>query len=105
MQRKDGSKLWLFFGVIGLLLLALQGVSAQTQPVFHIGVLDDPRGAISDGARLAVNEINAAGGVRGADGTTFTLNLLIVPQNAGSTLDQAVATLKAGNVIAVLGPE
>lgn len=106
MQRKALSRLWLSVGVIGLLLLALSGVSAQQpQPVFRIGVLDEARGAISNGARLAVREINAAGGVRGADGTTFNLDLVIEPSSSGLTLEQALEDLQANNVIAVLGPE
>ena len=91
--------------MIGLLLLALQGVSAQDLPVLHIGVLDNERGSISNGARLAVREINAAGGVRGADGTLFQLDLVIEPIDNGSSLEQAVTNLKAANVEAVLGPE
>ena len=105
MGLQSRSKFWLFIGVIGLMLLALQGVSAQDQPVFHIGVLDDERGPISNGARMAVQEINAAGGVRGADGTMFQLDLVIEPSNAGSTLDQAVQNLKTANAVAVVGPE
>ena len=105
MGQQHRSRLCIFIGVIGLMLLALQGVSAQTQPVFHIGVLDNERGSISNGARLAVQELNAAGGVRGADGTMFQLDLVIAPSNAGSTLDQAVQDLKTANVEAVLGPE
>jgi len=87
------------------MLLALQGVSAQNQPVFNIGVLDNERGSISNGARLAVQEIDAAGGVKGADGTMFQLALVIEPSNSGSTLEQAVQDLKTANVEAVLGPE
>ena len=53
MGQRVRSKHWLFIGVIGLLLLTLQGVSAQVQPVLKIGVLDNERGSISNGARLA----------------------------------------------------
>ncbi|MEO8397691.1 MAG: ABC transporter substrate-binding protein, partial [Chloroflexota bacterium] len=105
MGQRVRSKHGLFFGVIGLMLLALQGVSAQSQAVFHIGVLDNERGSISNGARLAAQEINAAGGVRGADGTMFQLELAIEPSNGGSTLDQAITDLKMTPVEAVLGPE
>ena len=104
MHRKSNSKLWLCVGLLGLLLLALTSVSAQQQPVFNIGVLDDTRGAISNGARLAIREINAFGGVRGADGTTFNLDLVIEPTSTGLTLEQAIEDLKANNVIAALGP-
>ncbi|MBI1257465.1 MAG: hypothetical protein GC204_08340 [Chloroflexi bacterium] len=105
MGQRDRSKHWLFLSVIGLLLLTLHSVSAQDLPVLHVGVLDNERGSISNGARLAVREINAAGGVRGADGTMFQLDLVIEPSNEGSTLDQAISDLKTANVEAVLGPE
>ncbi len=105
MQQKDRSKLWIFTVVIGLLLLTLQGVSAQSQPGFNIGILDSERGPISNGARLAVREINAAGGVLGADGTMVQLNLVAQPSNFGLNLNQAVTALKSANVQAVLGPQ
>ncbi|HVU10731.1 MAG TPA: ABC transporter substrate-binding protein [Phototrophicaceae bacterium] len=105
MQHKNRSRLGFFAIVIGLLLLTLQGVSAQSQPGFNIGVLDSERGPISNGARLAVREINAAGGVLGADGTMVQLNLVTEPSNFGLNLNQAVTALKAANVQAVIGPQ
>lgn len=94
--------------LLGLLvsLFLLPGLSASAQqPTFTIGVLDNERGPISSGARLAVQEINAAGGVRGAEGTFFRLELLIQPTNFGENLAEAVDVLSANGVIAVLGPE
>ena len=92
-------------GVSGLIsvfiLFAINIVQAQ-QPVFRIGVLDEQAGQISNGARLAVEEINAAGGAQGADGTFFQLELIVQP---GTDLTDAVANLNQASVIAVLGPE
>ncbi|MCB9451968.1 MAG: ABC transporter substrate-binding protein [Anaerolineaceae bacterium] len=96
--------LGVLISILGLLLVAPL-VQAQTQPVFRIGVLDDERGPISSGARLAVQEINAAGGVRGADGTFFQLELIIQPTNEGATLTQAIKNLNQASVVAVLGPK
>jgi ABC-type branched-subunit amino acid transport system substrate-binding protein len=84
-------------------LLFTQWASAQ-QPVFRIGVLDDEAGFIAKGAQLAVQEINAAGGVRGADGTFFQLELVIQPTGNGTNLANAVANLNQANLIAALGP-
>lgn len=86
-----------------LLPILLLGISAQAQilPVFRIGVIDSAFGPISRGARLAVEEINAAGGVEGADGTVFRLELVI----ASSDISTAVETINQASVIAVLGPE
>lgn len=88
-----------------VLLAALQIAGAQNQPVFRIGVLDNPRGPIANGARLAVEGINNSGGVRGADGTYFRLELVIEPSNFGANLENAVANLREASVIAVLGPK
>lgn len=90
--------------ILTLSLLAINLVSAQ-QPVFRIGILDNDRGPISNGARLAVQEINAAGGVRGADGTSFRLELVIQPTNFGVNTEDAVNNLNQADIIAALGPE
>lgn len=88
-----------------LLLLAMTISQAQNQPVFRIGVLDDERGAISNGARLAVAQINESGGVETPDGTVFRLELVTQPTAGGDDLDRAIANIDRADVIAVLGPE
>lgn len=96
MKRIPVAALLLLFA-----LLSLQPVIAQ-QPVFRIGVLGDEHGPISKGAMLAAQEINAAGGVQGADGTFFQLE--IVAQPAGSPLETAITNLNQADIIAALGP-
>lgn len=93
--------------LISVVVLAVVGVvNAQSnQPVFRIGVLDDDTGSITNGARLAVEAINRLGGVQGADGTRFRLELVVQPTNNGANLVTAVANLNQASVIAVLGPE
>lgn len=86
-----------------LIVCFLQPVAAQ-QPVFRIGILDDEAGSISKGAGLAVQEINARGGVRGADGTLFRLELIVQPTEAGARLQTAVSNLNQANIVAALGP-
>ena len=97
------------FTVLALLFasLALGAALAQQDngPVFRIGVLDDERGPISMAARFAVKEINEAGGITGADGTQFRLELIVEPTAAGDTLAQAIGNLAARQIIAVLGPQ
>ncbi len=93
---------------MALLCLSLIFGVAQAQegqPVFRIGVLDDERGAISNGARLAVREINELGGAQGAEGTLFRLELVIQPSGEGETLEGAIDVIRQARVIAVLGPE
>jgi len=87
-----------------LTLLSINFVLGQGSPVFRIGVLDDQNGPIANGARLAVREINANGGVQGADGTSFILELIIQPIS-GTDAANTIASLRDASLIAVLGPE
>ena len=89
--------------LISLLLgtLAIGFSQAQALPVFRIGVLDEEDGALTRGAQLAVKEINDLGGVVGADGTVFQLQLVIQsPQD----IPFAIANLNQASVIAIIGP-
>lgn len=105
MARRDKQLfIWILIVIAGL-LLAFQGISAQEQPVIRIGVLDTEQGAISNGARLAIQRINDLGGAELADGTTARLELVIEPSNLGFTLGDAVQRLNDADVIAVLGPQ
>lgn len=96
--------IFVFISVVALLIgtFALSGIAAQGLPVFRIGVLDNLDGSLTRGAQLAVEEINNAGGVVGADGTVFQLQLVIQPI---IDLPTAVANINQASVIAVIGPE
>ncbi len=96
--------LWIVAVGLCVMILAFSFVQAQNGPVFRIGVLDEDDGPITNGARLAVQELNAAGGVQGADGTFFRLELINQPINSENPLQQAVTTLSQASIIAVLGP-
>ena len=90
--------------IILLCLIGLLGWSvaqAQVQPVFRIGVIDDSDGSLTQGAQLAVQQINEQGGVVGADGTIFQLQLVI---QSGDNLEFALANLNQASVVAVIGP-
>jgi branched-chain amino acid transport system substrate-binding protein len=92
--------------VICLLIVFVSGMTlSQDMPVFRIGVIDDVNGEIANGARLAVQEINRAGGVVGADGTTFLLELVVQPPDPEGNIEGAVANITQSEVIAVLGPK
>src|SRR5690606_28544447 len=105
MNRSFKATFLLLLLTVGLTMI-LSVVSAQDSlPVFRIGVLDDERGPIANGARLAVRQINEAGGVTGAEGTRFRLELVIQPTVEGETLVSAVAASNQARVIAVIGPE
>jgi branched-chain amino acid transport system substrate-binding protein len=94
----------LLISSMGWLLLSLWTSIAQSTPVFRVGVLANPNSALAHGAALAVERLNQAGGVRGADGTFFRLELVFQPINE---LDPAasISNLGQASVIAVIGPE
>lgn len=100
-MRKTIQRKWLFIAAL-LVVTIFSAVSAQQQPVFRIGVLDSERGPIAKGARLAVSQINARGGVIGADETPYRLELVIVPP--GDDMGVALSTINDTGVIAILGP-
>lgn len=85
-----------------LAALALLPTFGQSGPVFRIGVIDEAGGDLLQGAQLAVQRINEAGGVRGADGTLFRLEII---QQADADISAAVDALDEASVIAVVGPQ
>jgi ABC-type branched-subunit amino acid transport system substrate-binding protein len=87
--------------VLLLLLTMVLTIAQETLPTFSIGVLDDVRGPVTQGAQFAVREINDAGGVIGADGTRFRLELVIEPPDP---ISNAIDNLARRDLIAVLGP-
>jgi ABC-type branched-subunit amino acid transport system substrate-binding protein/uncharacterized protein YgiM (DUF1202 family) len=95
--------LFLMF-VCALLSAMLINLSKAQSPIFRVGVLDDADSKIANGARLAVAQLNEAGGVEGADGTRFRLELVLQSVETLG-LEQAVANLSQASVIAVIGPD
>lgn len=85
--------------VLGLCWMSVN--LAQSVPVFRIGLIDAEQGALAQGARLAVEEINASGGVTGADGSNFQLEL--VQQNPDD-MNTAIANINQARVVALIGP-
>jgi ABC-type branched-subunit amino acid transport system substrate-binding protein len=87
-----------------MMTLSFDSAGAQI-PSFRIGVIDNEGGDISNGARLAVEQANRAGGVRGADGTLFQLDLIIQPPTAASDdLSTQIQVLSGIGIVALLGP-
>ncbi len=84
-----------------VLLVVISSLQAQVLPVFRVGVLDEIDGPLAHGAQLAIQEINASGGVVGADGTVFQLQLVV---QSPEDMEFAVANLNQASVIAVIGP-
>lgn len=87
------------------LLLALGVAQAQQTPTFRIGILAETDSPLALGALLAVEQINAAGGVRGADGTQFLLQPVLQSPDVEGNYQRAIANLSTASIVAVIGPE
>ena len=101
MQYHRRFALWL---ILAVLLFTSLSLNAQELPILSIAVLDEPRGELMDGARLAVREINSAGGITVDPETNVLLDLIPVSSSALDNNEGVIATLRAQDVIAVLGP-
>lgn len=97
-----------FLAPVGSLLFALLlvlSIAQAQQPTFRIGILGVPDGGLAQGAQLAIDQINAAGGVRGADGTIFRLQAVLQSPDVQGSYTRAIANLGTASVVAIVGPE
>lgn len=97
-------------GLLALLLvLALATPAAQAVqvvPTLRIGYLGVQDSEVANGAQLAIDQINEAGGVIAANGMTFQLSLVTLAEPLrDDTLPQALDALVAQNVGVLLGPD
>ena len=88
--------------IFTILLLSIS--QAQGQSTFRIGILDAPDGPLTAGATLAINQINALGGLRGADGQNYRLDAVVQGPDVFGSLSTAVSNLSNASVTAVIGP-
>lgn len=95
------------------LVLALAGIgvpisgaqSQQAQPL-NIGYLGAPGTAGANGAQLAIDQINSAGGFTAADGELYQVDLITLADDpSADSLPAAVSALAAQNIVAILGPD
>lgn len=90
--------------LLSMALLVMGTVGAQGEPAFRIGILDALDGPLSAGAQLAINQVNAAGGIRGADGQQYHLEAVIQGPDVQGSLSTAIGNLSNAGVVAVVGP-
>lgn len=88
--------------IFATLLLSIS--NAQGQSTFRIGILDAPDGPLTAGATLAINQINALGGLRGADGQNYRLDVVVQGPDVFGSLNTAIGNLSNASVTAVIGP-
>ncbi len=95
----------LFALILTVLLIGWAAVQSQEQAALLIGVLDEETSASAHGSQLAADQINDAGGILGADGVNYRIEIVVEPTDQGTRFEAAVATLSARGVVAVIGPE
>jgi branched-chain amino acid transport system substrate-binding protein len=93
--------------LVGLAVpLALASPDRQDANVLRIGYLGAATSPAANGARLAMDQIDAAGGVPAPDGTTYRFELVplaVAPE--ADTLASGIEKLVRQNVVAILGPD
>ncbi len=90
-----------------LMLVLAIGAASQAQTtslIYQIGVIDNERGPLSNGVRLALQEINARGGITTTQGTNIRLELVVAPIAQLTGSEAAVTQLAAAGVEAIIGP-
>ena len=75
--------------------------------MLRVGLLGAPMGDVGNGARLAIDQINGAGGFAGQDGTTYRFELITLPDAAteGSLGSDVSKLLEREGLVAILGPD
>lgn len=87
--------------------LALAAPNTQDATMLRVGLLGAPMGDVGNGARLAIDQINGAGGFAGQDGTTYRFELITLPDAAteGSLGSDVSKLLEREGLVAILGPD
>ncbi len=96
---------------LAALIFALQPVPAGAQPsaqagVLRVGYLGPAGSDLANGAQLAMDQINGAGGLTAADGNVYQLELVtLAAQPTTDSLAADITAMLAQNVVALLGPD
>jgi ABC-type branched-subunit amino acid transport system substrate-binding protein len=94
--------------LIGSLAIPLVGAApaAQTAGVIRLGYLGMAGSDTANGAQLAINEINAIGGITAPDGTAHQLELVTLSSDLTlDTFASALNELTAQDISVLLGPD
>jgi ABC-type branched-subunit amino acid transport system substrate-binding protein len=94
--------------VIAVSAIPLAGASpaAQGGSVLRIGYLGPPGTETANGAQLAIDQINAIGGITAPDGTIYTLELVTLDAiPTVDTIGEAANTLVGEDATVILGPD
>lgn len=88
--------------IVLVLLLGILHAVTFAQSVVRIGVIDQVDGSIARGAYLAAKQINANGGIVGANRGAFELRIVVTSPNHPEI---AAANMSQASVVAVLAPD
>ncbi len=105
--RRGASLLVVVLLVVAVMAPTVQAApAAQSAAVLRIGYLGVMETDTANGAQLAIDQINSAGGFTAADGNQYQLELVMLA--APPTVDSLTANvtaLTAQSVVALLGPD
>lgn len=108
LNARRGAGLLLIMLLIAALALptAAAAPAAQTATVLRIGYLGNATSPTAQGALLAIDQINSAGGFQATDGVTYQFELISLanPPTADS-LAGSITAMTAQGVVAILGPD
>jgi ABC-type branched-subunit amino acid transport system substrate-binding protein len=114
MQIRALLRWWRIAGLILVAVLAAglaapftqAAPGAQAANVLRIGYLGVSGSQTANGAQLAIDQINSAGGVSAPDGVTYRLELLTLEvEPTVDTMRDSIGKLVAQNVNVLLGPD
>ncbi len=108
LKARRGAGLLLIMLLIAALAVptAAAAPAAQTATVLRIGYLGTATSPTAQGALLAIDQINSAGGFQAADGVTYQFEMISLanPPTADS-LAGSITAMTAQGVVAILGPD
>ncbi|NDJ84462.1 MAG: ABC transporter substrate-binding protein [Chloroflexi bacterium] len=112
--RKDTKWLWpgLIFVVVAMVATliggqVLAGSARQANTTLTIGYIGQPDSDLARGLQLAINEINAAGGVDDPNNVTYTFELVVaeVPPDDPNAVEGALQSLASAQPVVIFGPD
>jgi branched-chain amino acid transport system substrate-binding protein len=108
VTARRGAGLLLILALIAALAVpsAAAAPAAQTATVLRIGYLGTSTSPTAQGALLAIDQINSAGGFQATDGVTYQFDLISLANSpTADSLAGSITAMAAQGVVAILGPD
>lgn len=96
---------WFLLMTAILLLLAGQVMARQTGTTARLGYIGQSDSDMARGIQLAIDEINAAGGITGPGNSVYFLELVTAEADTAEAVPTAIESLTSQGVVAIFGPD